>query len=159
MKLKCLAPCCLLAFEENFLVLKKSNYSWCSRIMLSSTNSSAKVLSIPLLTRKSIRWSYKPQIMKFVIWVCNLCYLLIEQTSLCSSFVQSYLLDSDSPAQGTSCHHSLKLNHEIWNGHQFWLLFFELLPFRGLFPTIIWGWDATINVESDNDLFSSNFPH
>lgn len=32
-------------------------YSWCSRAVLSSINSSAKVLSTPLSARKSIRWS------------------------------------------------------------------------------------------------------
>lgn len=32
-------------------------YSWCSRAVLSSINSSAKVLSTPLSARKSIKWS------------------------------------------------------------------------------------------------------
>lgn len=38
---------------------RKVIYSWCSRAVLSSTNSSAKVLSTPRSARKSIRWSYK----------------------------------------------------------------------------------------------------
>lgn len=34
-------------------------YSWCSSAVLSSINSSAKVLSTPRSARKSIKWSYR----------------------------------------------------------------------------------------------------
>ena len=61
-KLRCSAPCCLLylLLTKPLRSSRKEMYSWCSRAVLSSTNSSAKVLSTPRSARKSIRWSYKP---------------------------------------------------------------------------------------------------